>query len=149
MKTSLTVLAACAIGVLVVVGYWQAHSQPLAQAAATPATQPAAASTTQPAASMLGVEEFMRNVDQHRGPVSVVGIVARATEADRLVVLIDTKEFEDCGRTTCASLALPVRWSGTMPQVSQRVQADGQVQEVAGKLVFVASAVRPLAQASR
>lgn len=141
MKTKLIGSVACAVLALVAAGRWYARSQPGAQASASPAARLTGAP--------LGVDDLMRNVDQHRGPVSVAGVVSGASAAEQMLVLIDAKEFADCGTTTCATLALPIRWTGAMPQVSQTVQVDGQVQEVAGKLVFVASAVGPVAQAAR
>ena len=141
MKTRLIGSVACAVLALVAAGRWYARSQPAAQAS----TSPAARLTGAP----LGVDDLMRNVDQHRGPVSVAGVVSGASTTEQMLVLIDAKEFADCGTTTCATLALPVRWTGAMPQLSQSVQVEGQVQEVAGKLLFVAADVRPVTQAVR
>ena len=66
--------------------------------------------------SILGVDTFMRNVDRHRGVVQVEGVVSAISEKDQTLALIDTREFQECGVTTCASLQLPVRWEGVSPR---------------------------------
>ena len=105
-------------------------------------TVQADAATTRPSQTSLGVGDLIRNVDQHRGRLSVVGVVSAASADKQAVTLIDTKEFADCGVTNCASLALPVRWAGPTPAVEKTVRVDGEVQESGGKLVFVASALQ-------
>lgn len=104
------------------------------------------AATTRPSQTSLGVDALMRNVDQHRGPVTVVGVVSAASADKQAVTLIDTKEFAECGVTNCASLALPVRWAGPAPAVEKTVRVNGEVRESDGKLVFVASALQEVTQ---
>jgi len=86
----------------------------------------------------LGVEEFMRSVDSHQGEVVVEGVVSAVSTSERRVALIDTGEFEHCGVVTCAEYTLPVRWSGELPAVEDRVRVRGSVGDEGGKLVFVA-----------
>lgn len=105
-------------------------------------TTQAEAATTPPAQGSVGVDDFMRNVDRHRGPVSVVGVVSAASADKQMVALIDSKEFAECGVTNCASLTLPVRWAGPAPAVEKTVRVNGEVRESDGKLVFVASALQ-------
>lgn len=89
----------------------------------------------------LGVDDLMRNVERYRnGSVLVEGVVSLASAADKTLTLIDNREFEKCG-LGCAELMLPVRWSGTMPAVKERVRIEGQIQEDGGKLIFVARSV--------
>lgn len=87
-------------------------------------------------ATSIGVDELMKNVDEHRGDVIVQGIVSAA--APGRLSLIDVGEVEKCGVTTCAELTLPVEWSGTPPAVKQRLRLRGKVREGDGKLVFAA-----------
>ena len=90
----------------------------------------------------VGVEALMKNVDQHKGSVRVEGVVSAASAERQSLTLIDTRELEECGVTTCAQLKLPVRWTGTMPAVRAIVRVDGEVQrQPDGKLVFVARGV--------
>ena len=90
----------------------------------------------------VGVEALMKNVDQHKGSVRVEGVVSAASAERQSLTLIDTRELEECGVTTCAQLKLPVRWTGTMPPVRAIVRVDGEVQrQPDGKLVFVARGV--------
>lgn len=88
--------------------------------------------------ALLGVDEFMKNVDRYRDKVSLEGIVSAIVPEQQAVSLIDAKEFQACGVTTCAQLTLPVQWRGPMPAVRDLVRVEGQVQEVKGKLMFVA-----------
>lgn len=90
---------------------------------------------------VLGVEQFMKAVDRPQGVVRVEGVVSSASASDRLLTLIDRREFEECGVTTCAALYLPVRWSGPMPSVTELVRLEGQTMHEGGKLVFVARQV--------
>lgn len=86
----------------------------------------------------LDVELFMRDVDRFRGVVRVIGVVNTASAADQMLTLLDRREFEECGVTTCASLYLPVRWGGEMPSSGETVRIKGKTQSEGDKLVFVA-----------
>ncbi len=87
---------------------------------------------------VLGVDEFMKNVDHYREKVSLEGVVSAVAPEQQAISLIDAKEFQACGVTTCAQLTLPVQWRGPMPAVRDLVRVEGQAQEVKGKLMFVA-----------
>ena len=89
-------------------------------------------------AEELDVELFMRDVDRFRGVVRVIGVVNTASDADHMLTLLDRREFEECGVTTCASLYLPVRWGGEMPSSGDTVRIKGKTQDEGGKFVFVA-----------
>ena len=90
-------------------------------------------------ASVLGVEEFMRNVEQYRqGSVTVEGVVSTVNAENQLVGLIDTREFQECKVTTCSALTLPIHWSGSMPKVQEMIQVKGKLQEKDGRFVFLA-----------
>jgi len=91
--------------------------------------------------SILGVDTFMRNVERHRGIVQVEGVVSAISEKDQTLALIDTREFQECGVTTCASLQLPVRWEGAMPAGRDVVRVTGEAKEINGKLLFIAKAL--------
>ncbi len=91
-----------------------------------------------PLPKVLGVDDFMKNVDRYRGKVSLEGVVSTVAPEQKAVSLIDAKEFQACGVTTCAQLTLPVQWRGPMPAVRDLVRIEGQAQEINGKLMFVA-----------
>ena len=105
-----------------------------------------APSEAQPA---LGVDEFMKQVDQHRGTVAVKGVVSSTSAEKELLALIDVKEFEKCKRTSCSKLRLPVRWAGAMPELEDAVRVEGQVQESDGKLVFLAKSLEKIELAQK
>jgi hypothetical protein len=111
-----------------------------------PETPPGAGSRwpTDEADEVLGVEAFMRNVDDHRGTVRVEGVVSAVAAADRTLTLIDVAELKRCGVVTCAPLSLPVRWNGPMPSVPDVVRLTGEVQDQHGKLIFLASTLEKL-----
>jgi len=90
---------------------------------------------------ILGVDTLMRNVERHRGVVRVQGVVSAVSEKDHTLALIDVKEFQECGVTTCASLQLPVRWEGALPAQRDMVLVSGEVKEINGKLLFIAAAL--------
>ncbi len=94
----------------------------------------------------LGIDDFMKDVDRYRGKVSLQGVVSAVTPEQQAVYLIDAKEFQACGVTTCAQLTLPVQWRGSNPAVSDLVRVEGQVKEVKGKLMFVADKLKKVAR---
>ena len=87
--------------------------------------------------AVLGVENFMRNVERYRGDVRVEGVVSAVSATNQTLGLIDVREYQSCGLKGCA-LSLPVHWTGEMPTVGQAIRTDGEVQKTKGKLVFVA-----------
>jgi hypothetical protein len=95
---------------------------------------------------VLGVDDFMKNVDRYRGKVSLEGVVSAVFPEQQAISLIDAKEFQACGIITCAQLTLPVQWRGPMPAVSDLVRVEGQAQEVKGQLMFVADKVEKVAR---
>ncbi len=111
--------------------------------APAPSTRATSASpvTTKTTAETIGVDALMKDVDHHRGPAIVEGVVKSASAETKMLDLIDCEEFRACGTTTCARLVLPVRWSGSLPAARETVGATGEVRDDGGKLVFVASAV--------
>lgn len=86
----------------------------------------------------------MRGTSRHLA-ATVEGVVSTASSADHLLALIDRKEFQECGTTDCAKLILPVRWSGAMPALQATVRVRGQIEQVGGKMIFVAQAIEPVA----
>ena len=99
-------------------------------------TTPASASTSAPA--IFGVDELMEIDPIPRTRVVVRGVVSSLDEKQRRLGLIDEAEFQRCRVTTCAALILPVSWTGAMPSVASSVRAHGKIEDVDGKLVFVA-----------
>lgn len=137
MKRTL-VLAAVLLAALSVLVAWKVRTQGPRRAAEATA---ASAQGTDP---VLGVEALMHAVDRYRGTVRVEGAVSAASAETQTLALIDTKELEKCGVTTCAPLSLPVRWSGNLPEIGQLVRVEGSVSEADGKLVFVAQTLQPM-----
>lgn len=95
------------------------------------------ASDSKPDAT-LGVEQLMIDVDNYQGEIRVEGVVSSAVPTKQMLTLIDTREFKECGITTCAQFTLPVHWAGSMPAVADTVRIDGTVKELEGKLLFEA-----------
>jgi hypothetical protein len=83
------------------------------------------AADSQTESPVLGVQEFMKNVDRYRGQVRLEGVVSAVSPADQALSLIDIQEFKDCGVTTCAPLTLPVKWQGPWPAIRDIVQLEG------------------------
>lgn len=91
-----------------------------------------------------GVNDFMSLPEPPDGAVSIEGVVAGADGERGLLSLLDTAEFTECRITSCARLYLPVRWTGPMPTVEQRVAIEGRVGAQEGKLIFLAEKVEKL-----
>ena len=123
-----------AVGIAAVGGalfFWQSRTSPIE----SPTQDPAQHATSE---AVLGVEEFMREVDNHPGQVRLEGVVSAVAAEERALTLIDIAELERCGVVTCASLSLPVQWDGEMPAVRDVVVLKGEVAEYEGKLFFLA-----------
>jgi hypothetical protein len=88
--------------------------------------------------AVSGIDAFMKNVDRYQGKISLEGVVSAVALEQQAIFLIDAKEFQTCGVTTCAQLTLPVQWRGPMPAVGDLVRVEGQAQKVKGKFIFVA-----------
>ncbi len=95
--------------------------------------------------AILGVDDFMKNVDRYRGQVILEGVVSAVAPEQQTISLIDRTEFQACNVTTCAQLTLPVQWRGPMPAVRNLVRVEGQAREVKGKLMFVADKLEKVA----
>jgi len=88
-------------------------------------------------AVVLGVDQLMKDVERHKGPIRVQGVVTAVVPDKRMIALVDIEQFKKCGLLTCPTyLVLPVRWSGVMPSLKDAVIVEGQVKESGGKLVF-------------
>ena len=69
--------------------------------------------------------------------LDVVGVVARRDEKKGTFSLIDRAEFAKCRSVSCAPASLPVRWTGTMPGVTESVRVKGPVRDTNdGKFLF-------------
>jgi hypothetical protein len=97
--------------------------------------------TTAEPTAILGVDQFMRAVGDYQGPVLLEGAVSAVVADEQTLALIDVREFAECGITTCATLLLPVRWTGPMPSVRDIVRLRGEAKDSSGKLVFIASSL--------
>ncbi len=91
--------------------------------------------------AILGVDAFMHHPERYPGAVRVQGVVSAVSAADHTLALIDTQGCQDCGVTTCARLQLPVRWGGALPAMRDTVRVTGEVKEINGKLLFIATAL--------
>lgn len=125
------------LGVLLVVALtWYVQSQRTRALATTKS-----ASSAEEGA-IIGVDELMKHTERYTGQLRVKGVVSGVATESQMISLIDMREFEECGVTSCASLTLPIRWAGQMPKVQDAILVSGEVQEAEGKLVFVAHALQ-------
>ncbi len=91
---------------------------------------------------VLGVDQLVKEVDRHKGPIRVEGIVTAVVPDKRMIAVVDIEQFKKCGLLQCPSyLVLPVMWSGVMPSLKDAVIIEGQIKESAGKLFFDAKTI--------
>ncbi len=93
------------------------------------------------AGGVVGVDALMRDAERHPEPTTVEGVVSQVFPDRDLVGLIDAEEFRKCKVVSCASLTLPVRWEGPMPEVASTVRVEGAVRKEGVRLLFVARAL--------
>jgi hypothetical protein len=99
--------------------------------------------------AVLGVDQLMKGVEQHKGPIRVQGVVTAVIPDKRMIALVDIEQFKKCGILNCPTyLVLPVLWSGVMPSLKDAVTIEGQIKESGGKLVFEAQNLEKLAHQS-
>jgi len=75
----------------------------------------------------LEVNSVAADPGAYKGDIKVRGVVADASAADSTFVLIDFREYKACGVVTCASKFVPVRYSGTLPEVKEELVVTGEM----------------------
>ncbi len=120
-SVSLAYLGIIAVALLLVCNI--GHSLQAAEASASPK-------------AILGVDEFMKNVDRYREKVSLEGVVGAVVPRQQEITLMDKEKILVC---PCVQVnLLTVQWCGPMPAMGDLIGIEGQAQEVKGKLTFVA-----------
>lgn len=87
----------------------------------------------------VGVRTLMESPEKYSQQIRVSGVVSQVVEDAKILGLIDLEEFKTCNKVTCASLILPVRWEGTMPEVGQQLTSTGKIQKEGKRYLFIAS----------
>lgn len=87
----------------------------------------------------VGVRALMKSPEKYAQPLRVSGVVSQVVEEAKILGLIDLEEFKTCQKVTCASLVLPVRWDGTMPEIGQQLTTTGKIQKEGKRYLFIAS----------
>ena len=93
-------------------------------------------------AKALTVNELAAKAADHLGHVSVVGVVA--TVDKKGFILIDQKEFKDCGLTCLGEAGtkkISVQWTGDAPQVKRTVRVEGELLKAEKGFTFTAKKV--------
>lgn len=91
----------------------------------------------------IGVRALMESPESYKSQVQVAGVVSQVVTDSKIFGLIDLEEFKTCQKVTCASLVLPVKWDGNMPEVGQTLSAVGEIQKEGKRFLFKASEVSP------
>jgi len=87
----------------------------------------------------IGVRTLMKSPEKYSQQIRVSGVVSQVVEDAKIVGLIDLEEFKTCNKVTCASLVLPVRWEGIMPEVGQRLTTTGKIKKEGDRYLFIAN----------
>lgn len=90
-------------------------------------------------APLVGVRALMQSPEKFTQTIRVSGVVSQVVADSHILGLIDVEEFRTCQKVTCASLVLPVRWEGTLPEVGSELVATGKIQKDGERYLFVAS----------
>ena len=91
----------------------------------------------------VGVRALMESPEAYKSRIQVEGVVSQVVTNSNVFGLIDLEEFKTCQKVTCASLVLPIKWDGTMPEVGQTLSAVGEIQKEGKRFLFKASEVSP------
>ncbi len=95
--------------------------------------------------TVLDVDMLANNVNQYFDKsINLKGVVSFVYPESQSLVVIDNKEFANCGVVTCAINQIPVNYTGTLPNVKDYVQVSGMVsRDSSGKLIIKATQVKP------
>jgi hypothetical protein len=91
----------------------------------------------------LNVNDLAAKPGEHLGQVKLIGVVAAVVQGQGFV-LVDKREYADCGLTCLAetgTMKIPVRWSGDAPKLEQTVQVAGILSRSEKGLSFVAQEI--------
>jgi hypothetical protein len=100
-------------------------------------------SQQQPPAGAVTVNELAEKPGEHLGRVQLVGVVAAVSQGKGFV-LVDRREYADCGLTCLAEPGankIPVRWSGDAPKLEQTIRVEGVLSQSKDGLSFVAQEI--------
>jgi hypothetical protein len=89
------------------------------------------------------VNDLAGKPGEHLGQVQLIGVVAAVSQGQGFV-LVDKREYTDCGLTCLAepgTKKIPVRWSGDAPQLEQTVRVAGILSQREHGLSFVAQEI--------
>ena len=93
--------------------------------------------------SAVTVNELAGKTGEYLGQVQLIGVVAAISQGQGFV-LVDEREYADCGLTCLAepgTKKIPVRWSGDAPQLEQTVRVAGILSQSEQGLSFVAQQI--------
>ena len=89
------------------------------------------------------VDDMVSNPSAYLGQIKVVGVVA-AVKTGQGFTIVDKREYAACG-LSCVNepdtRKIPVRWSGTSPNLEQTVQITGVLEKSDAGFVFSAKSV--------
>ena len=89
------------------------------------------------------VNDMVSNPSAYLGQIKVVGVVA-AVKTGQGFTIVDKREYAACG-LSCVNepdtRKIPVRWSGTSPNLEQTVQITGVLEKSDAGFVFSAKSV--------
>ena len=89
------------------------------------------------------VNDLAGKPGEHLGQMQLIGVVAAVSQGQGFV-LVDKREYADCGLTCLAepgTKKIPVRWSGNAPQLEQTVRVAGILSQKEHSLSFVAQEI--------
>jgi hypothetical protein len=90
---------------------------------------------------LLAVDDLRHEPERFEGEIRVFGVVGGTKASEQMLGLIDKREVEACGTTTCPEFLLPVRWRGPMPSVGDEVAVAGVLRKSPEGLVLEATGV--------
>jgi hypothetical protein len=91
----------------------------------------------------VSVNDLAGKPGEHMGLVQLIGVVAAVSKRQGFV-LVDKREYADCGLTCLAepgTKKIPVRWSGDAPKLEQTVRVTGILSQGEQGLSFVAQEI--------
>lgn len=95
--------------------------------------------------NIVEVGDFAKNPYSYLNKeIQLKGVVSFVYPENQMIILIDNKEYANCGVVTCAINQIPVSYAGQMPNVKDFIIATGKVSQTNdGKLLLKATEIKP------
>lgn len=85
---------------------------------------------------IIDVDNLAKDPEAYEGTIAVRGAVSFVYPSESSFIIIDLREYELCGKVTCAINHVQVSYSGELPKMRDKVLVIGEVSGTSGEYVL-------------